>query len=49
MELEKYSSVSKISKTYSWNRRIAQVGKGRKDHQVQSQANHTTLTLKTHC
>ena len=31
-----------------WNHRSAQVGKGLKDHQVQPQPNHTTLTLTTH-
>ena len=33
----------------SQNHRIAQVGKDLKDHQVQLQPNHTTLTLTTLC
>jgi len=36
-------------KLSSINHTIAQVGKDLKDHRVQPQPNHTTLTLTTHC
>ena len=42
-EIESNAPLKK-NQYFSWNHRIAQVGKDLKDHQVQTQPNHTTLT-----